>query len=442
MRAGACCGRDAVWEQGTLPGRLTVASRVAIAGMAMCAGVAAAPPNAAAQDRAAFLRGQVVDQGSGAAIEGAEIVLDGGRVGGDSLRARAVTGRTGNFRFGELVPAEYALTVTHLAYGTFREQLHLDPGAALALRITLSPTAIALEPLTVEIPAASATSRPSTGSSSRRAVLAAQLATIARSGDHLANALARLLPAVRVRSGRSQPGQLVCVEFRDPASLAAQGCRTPVVIVDNVRQANPLLTLNTLPISHIRSVEAVAPGEAGVRYGADSSYGVIVIETVTGGQPSAPSRPTPAGIYSWALETEPYPWGEALAGAVAANALGLVAGYVAARSCLSFDGLSEHFAGARCGTLRNTGSRLLLYAAPQLGVGYLAGRIGATERSRGVAWKNAVAGTIMATPGIVLALTDEEDGFPGSAGIGFVMAVIGAPVAAVATDRLFRRARR
>ncbi len=412
-------------------------------GLTVVAAMVAIPFAATAQDRAASLRGRVVDQDTGAAIEGAEIALDGGRVGvgGDALRARGVTDRAGIFRFEDLVPAEYALAVTHLAYGTFREQVTLHPGATLALRVGLSPTAIVLEPLTVEVFAANPIPRPPT-SSSRRAVMAAQLAAISRSGDHLANALARLLPGVRVRSGRSQPGQLVCVEFRDPASLAAQGCRTPIVVVDNVRQANALLTLNTLPISHIHSVEAVAPGEAGVRYGADSSYGVIVIETVTGGQPSPPSLPAPTAAYSWALESEPYPWGEALATTAAANALGLLAGYVAARSCLSFDGLSEHFVGARCGPLANAGSRLLLYAAPQLGTGYLAGRIGATERSRGAAWKNAIAGTIMAAPGIALALTDEEDGFPGSAEIGFVMAAVAAPAATVAADRLFRRARR
>ena len=54
-------------------------------------------------------------------------------------------------------------------------------------------------------------------------------------------------------------------------------------------------------------------------------------------------------------------------------------------------------------------------------------------------WKNAVAGTIMAAPGIVLALTDSDDGFPGSTGIGVFMTVVGAPVAAVVADRLFRR---
>ncbi len=54
----------------------------------------------------------------------------------------------------------------------------------------------------------------------------------------------------------------------------------------------------------------------------------------------------------------------------------------------------------------------------------------------------SVTGTIMAAPGVVLALTSDEDGFTGSRAIGIVMATVGAPVAAVVADRLFRSVRR
>ncbi len=393
----------------------------------------------AAQNPPPRIEGRVVDLDTGASIEGAAIALVRLRAGvADSTRAEAVTDGAGIFRFERVVSGDYRITVNHIAYGTFDDRVSLAPGERVALRISLSPTAIALEPVTVEA-FREATLRDRALGTARHRLTAEELTPAARSGDHLANALARLLPGVRVRSGRSQPGQLVCLEFRDPASLAAPGCRTPVVIVDNVRQSNGLVTLNTLPIAHIRSVEAVGPGEAGVRFGADSSYGVILIETIAGGAPLAPLGTAPSRIYSWALESEPYPWGKALAAAAGANTLGLLAGYALSRPCLSFDDLSEHFVGARCGGLRNAGSRIVLYVAPQLGVGYLAGRAGATDLSRGSMWKNAVAGTIMAAPGIVLALTDSDDGFPGSTGIGVFMTVVGAPVAAVVADRLFRR---
>ena len=389
------------------------------------------------------IEGRVVDSASGAAVEGAAITLApfGIEAADSSARVEAVTDRAGMFQLGGVPSGDLHLTVTHVAYGTFTDRVALAPGDRIALRISLSPTAIALEPIVVEVASAGARRDRALGSARRR-VTAEELTPMARSGEHLANALARLLPGVRVRSGRSQPGQLVCLEFRDPASLAAPGCRTPIVIVDNVRQANGLVTLNTLPVAHIRSVEAVGPGAAGVRYGADSNHGVIVIETVSGGAPLLPLGEAGSRTYSWALESEPYPWGEALALAVATNAASLAVGYAVSRSCLSFDDLSEHFVGARCGGLGNAGSRMILYAAPQLGVGYLTARIGTTDLSRGSTWKNAVAGTLMAAPGIVLALTSHEDGFPGSTEIGAVMAIVGAPLATVVADRLFRRVRR
>ena len=48
----------------------------------------------------------------------------------------------------------------------------------------------------------------------------------------------------------------------------------------------------------------------------------------------------------------------------------------------------------------------------------------------------------MAAPGIVLAITSDRDGFPASTEIGVFMAVLGAPIATVVADRLFRRVRR
>lgn len=416
-------------------------AREAVCALGVLAALAAASV-AAAQDRPPRIEGRVVDLDTRAAVEGASIALVRLRADvPDSTRAETVTDRAGIFRFEGAASGDYELTVTHIAYGTFSDRLTLTPGNRVALRVTLSQTAIALAPVTVDVLREGTRSDRALGTARRR-LTAEELAPLANSGDHLANALARLVPGVRVRSGRSQPGQLVCLEFRDPASFAAPGCRTPIVIVDNVRQSNGLVTLNTLPISHIRSIEAVGPGEAGVRFGADSNYGVIVIETVSGGAPLTPLGGGSSRIYSWALESEPYPWTKALGVAFGANAAGLLAGYALSRSCLSFDDLSQHFVDARCGGLANAGSRIALYAAPQLGVGYLAGRVGTTDLSRGSMWKNAVAGTIMAAPGIVLALTDNEDGFPGSTGIGVFMTVVGAPLATVFADRLFRRVTR
>lgn len=397
-----------------------------------------APP-LAAQEEPPRISGRVVDLDTGAGVEGAAIVLmslGGGTA--DSLRAEAVTDGVGLFQFERAGPGDYELAVTHIAYGTFRERLTLSPGDRLAVRVTLSPAAIELDPVVVEVEPRDRRSARALGTARRR-VTAEQLAPVARTGNHLVNALAQLLPGIRVRSGRSQPGELVCLEFRGTVSFAQPGCMTPIVIVDNVRQANGLVTLNTLPLTDIQSVEAVPPAEAGVRFGADSNAGVIVIETISGAALATRPDSPPAGLYNWALESGAYPWGKALAVATAANAAGLLAGYAISKHCLDFESLARHFYEAECGFLANAGSRLAFYGAPQVGVGFVVARVGGTDLSHGSMWRNAVAGAILSAPGVVLALTSEEDGFSGSRGLGIIMASVVAPAAAVLADRLFRR---
>ena len=359
-------------------GWVAVAARAgAAAAVLLAVGVAAV----AAQEEAATVSGRVVAATTGAAVEGAGIALARLRDGVvDSLRAETVTDRAGMFQFGGVGAGGYELTVDHIAYGTFRERVTLAPGDRIALRVTLSAAAIVLEPL--EIEAMSDETRDARGLGwARRSLTSAELAPVERSGEHLANALARLMPGIRVRSGRSRPGQILCIEFRDPTTLIGGGCRAPLVIVDNVRQADGLVTLNTLPIANIQSIEALSPGEAGVRYGADSGNGVILIETVTAALGRPRAGPTATRVYDWSLEPEPYPWARNLGTAVAANAVGLLAGYALSRPCLSYETLSLHVTAAQCGLAANTGSRLAIYAAPQIGVGYLTARVGATDLS-------------------------------------------------------------
>lgn len=331
----------------------------------------------------------------------------------------------------------YQLTVTHLAYGSHQERLDLAAGEDLEIRIDVSSSAITLEPIVVN--AARERLRNRARGTAQRVVTAEQLAPVAQTGNHLVNALAQLVPGMRVRSGRSQPGELVCLEFRSPASLSGGGCMEPVVVVDNVRQANGLVTLNTLPISDVRRVEALPPGEAGLCFGTEAGFGALLIETIAGTDPSFGSSRSFAGTYSWTREPEPYGWSRVLVTAFAANVGALSAGYAVSSRCLFFDGLTRHFSKGHCGTLGNSGARLALYGAPQLFVGYAVRRAGRTSLSQGSAWKNGLAGAVLSVPGIVLALTSEEDGFSGSKAIGIVMATAAAPAAAALADRLFRR---
>ncbi len=393
------------------------------------------------QERGERLRiaGRVIDAGSGLGVAGARVALLSPGSPGDAVAiAETVTDRLGLFALEPTGPADWDLVVSHLAYGTRRRTLAGVAGDASALRVTLSAAAIELEPVTVRAPRRERfRARPGAAAGNR--VTADELAAGARSGATLAATLAQLIPGVRTRSGRSQPGALACLEFRGPASLAGPGCLVPIVVVDRVRQANGLVTLNTLEIRDVQSVEALPPGEAGVRYGANANAGAIVIETRSGARDPDARLRAAGGAYDWALESRPYPWLGTFAAAAVANAAGLFVGYTLSDGCLRFESLSAHLASSDCGFARSAASRLALYGLPQAATGWATARFGSTDLSRGDPWKNALAAGMVAVPGLVLALTREEDGFPGSRGLGVAMVVVGAPLASTLADRLFRR---
>lgn len=396
------------------------------------------PSLAVAQERPR-INGRVVDADTGGPIASATITLRHVDVP-DSVLHTLVTDGRGLFQIDRTRSGEYAVTVGHIAYGTFTERVILSRGQDLALRVDLSPTAINLRPVVVEALREETRSGRSRGTS-RRVVTWEDLRPVAETGAHLGVAMSQLLPGIRLNSQRSTPGEQICVEFRNPATLQGGVCSPPLVFVDGVRQANGTITINSMPLTDIRRLEVLPPGEAGVQYGTDSQSGVVLIETFTGGSflGGGGRDPENRGVYDWSLESDPYPWGRSLAVAAGVNAAGLLAGYALARSCLPFDDLTSHFYDAECGFVGNTAARAALYIGPQLAVGYLVQRLGSTNLSTGSMWKSAIASLIMTAPGIVLSVTNEEDGFSGSQGLGLLMAGVGAPLAAVAADRLFRR---
>lgn len=390
-----------------------------------------------AQQSPPRISGRVVGAEGGGPVSGATVTLVH-TLFPDSLIHTLVTNDLGLFSLERTRSGEYQVTVEHLAYGTFQDRMLLRQGESLALRVRLSTSAVIIDPIVVEAIRERTREGRSRGTA-RRVVTWEELLPVAETGAHLGVAMSQLLPGVRLTSQRSTPGELICLQFRNPVTLQDRGCLPPLVMVDGVRQANSVITLNTLPLQDIRRIEVLPPGEAGVQYGTDSQYGVVLIETFTGSRFAGRGEMSTSGIYSWSLESEPYPWTRSLAVAGAANAVALLAGYGLARSCLSFDGLTDHFYEAQCGFLGNTASRAALYVAPQIAVGYLVQRMGNTDLSRGSTWRSGVAAMILSVPGVILAMTSEQDGFGGSRGIGAVLMGIGAPAAAVAADRLFRR---
>ena len=192
-------------------------------------------------------------------------------------------------------------------------------------------------------------------------------------------------------------------------------------------------------------MEVIPPGEAGVAYGSDSRYGVILIETRTGASVLGERGDVFPGMgkprYDWSIEPEPYPWMWVMGSAFMGTAAGLALGYAVADPCLTFDGISAHFETSPCSGLAETASHLAWMVLPQLGASMAARYAGSTAVSRGKFPHTFMVASLVAIPGLVLSLTNEEDGFAGSDVLGIALLGIAVPLATTLADRIFRNVR-
>jgi hypothetical protein len=345
------------------------------------------------------LRGRVVDAETGNAVVDATVILEG-------AERSALTDPTGAFGIENVPAGAYALRVVHLAYGEFSQQVRIEPGQDLGLRIRLSQTAIELDPMVVEAVSEEQFQARSRGTR-RNVITREDVARFQDTGGHLGHILARRIPGIRLRTDQSRSGEPICIEFRSPVSLQDPlSCKPPVVFVDGARMFSAGFVLTTLPTEHIERIEAIPPGEAGVAYGADSRYGVLVIETRTAssvlGEVDEEPRLASGIRYDWALEPEPHQSKKVFGFALLGTAAGI---------------------------------------APQVGASLAARYAGGTEMSRGRLGYQLVAASLLAAPGLILSLTSSEDAFAGSSLLGNLLLGLGVPMAVTLADRMFRGVR-
>ncbi len=399
------------------------------------------------------LAGRVVDRGTGAPIPDVALALQALSVPGPAVTYATATDHEGLFLLDGLPAGEYRLVVRHIAYGEHTEPVSVVPGVPTRLEVRLSEQAIELEPLVVEGLRPEELEARARGTRRNIVTRDVLLRTSAMSGN-LGQALSQAVPGIRVRRPQARVGELICVEFRSPRSLVDQSCKPPLVFVDGVRAGSSAIVLTTMPVGDIRQVEVIPPGEAGVQYGTDSRYGVVLIETLTsrtaraetegeeesGGEGVASGAPS-SGRYDWSFEARPYPWRKVFGSALLANAAALGLAVAATDPCLDFDGISDHFLEPECGGWGTAASRLALYLVPSLTVSLVTRRVGETELSRGRMWATGVAAMIVTGPSLIMALSDGKDAFEGARWVGGTLLVLGVPVAATLADRLLRRVR-
>ncbi len=123
-------------------------------------GVMAVLSRAVAQDATGSLAGEVRDA-TDAAVRSAEVTL---RREGTPFQRRTSTGARGEFRFGDLAPAHYSLTVTAAGMSPAASEVTVNAASASAVRIRLVPAALS-ETIRVQSMASSVATQPVEGGS-------------------------------------------------------------------------------------------------------------------------------------------------------------------------------------------------------------------------------------------------------------------------------------
>ncbi len=120
--------------------------RPALLAVTLATIVGTAPETTAAQE-AVEVAGTIVDDGTGAPIEGATV-----RLADASGSAReTITGPDGAFAFAQVLAGEYTLAVRRLGYEVLSAPLEIGSRAPARLDVRLQPQAIPLEPLEVGV---------------------------------------------------------------------------------------------------------------------------------------------------------------------------------------------------------------------------------------------------------------------------------------------------
>lgn len=375
--------------------------------------------------------GRVTDAASAEAVAGAVVRLSG-------LPGEEVTDAEGRFVFRSVPAGAYLLTVQHLGYGLRSDSITVQARESLSVTVRISPAAIELEPMVVEVWSREQLERRARGTR-LNLVTREDLRRFEGRAVSIGDVLSALVPNVSVRQPGARPGAGLCIEFRRPASLQDPlGCKMPMVVVDNVRVVAPAHYLEALNISDIESIEIVPAAEAGVLYGTGSRYGVLRIETREPGpdrdEEGQPRILEPRRAYNWSVEPRRHRWQRVFLASAAGNLAGLALGLLG-RDCTRLYGPGR----TDCSTAGSIAAAAGALGLSLAGATFGATRFGATERSVGKPLYTALLAAAVALP--AYAVVDAARRVPNGGGewLGGAMFLVGVPAAATLGDHLFRR---
>lgn len=380
-----------------------------------------------------------MDRETGEAVQDAMVAMEG-----QDTTFLAVTDGRGLFAFPDVNGGEYQVTVRHLAYGEHVESVSVESDAVVALRILISQQAIELDPLVVEVLSERELRAKSRGTMIQE-VTRSEIERAARTSFHLGDILRQTVPGLRVYDTPSLPGARVCIEFRGRRSIRfGNACQSVVLMLDGVRMYDPSALYGTIEINSIQRIEVVPPTEAGLLYGSDSAFGVLLIETrlwlEEEERESIPAH-LRGGTYDWSLEVAKHSWKRVLIASFIGNALGVAAGISIADRCVRFDDLANDIFASDCDQLATAGAWAAAIAFPLAGAAMGARFAGATSLSRGRLIPAMVAGSVALLPGYSLISASQLETPSPTFTVGQVFVFVGIPLAVTVADRIFRKFR-
>jgi hypothetical protein len=350
----------------------------------------------------------------------------------------ALTDPRGGFRITGIAPGNYTLRVAHVGYGEQSVRITVEAGMG-PVRLKLSETAVALEPLTVDV--LSSDELRVRGAGFRRSfVTRDQIALAENTNMTLPEVLRQYVPSVRVRRNERMVGSDVCIELRTIRGTNGPSCLSPAVYLDGVPITNPTSLYSTLDPNVVETMEVVPAAEAGARFGTGALYGALLIETRRPGI-GRDNIVNPPRAFDWSMDQQSHPLLRSFLFGLVGNAAGLAIGLAAANQCIGTRAPSNDRIITHCDTWPTFGAGAAALFLPALGGGFGSGMGGRTDLSSGRFLPAAVGGAMALVPGYALLITSQRSDSDGMRFLGSAIIVVGAPLVTTLADHLFRSLR-
>ena len=175
-----------------------------------------------AQAQTGAIRGRVTDQASGDLLQGAQVIVEGTRIG-------TVVDRSGYYKLERVPAGPQKLLIRYLGYGDFRTNVNVPAGQVVEQNATMSIAAIALDPLDVSLQVGQAKALNAQQNSSTITNVVDQEQIEAFPDYNTAEALQRV-PGVNISRGGGE-GKFVAIRGTEP--------RLTSVTVDGQKLATP-----------------------------------------------------------------------------------------------------------------------------------------------------------------------------------------------------------